>query len=297
MDLEWGDFKVLLALHRAGSMAGAARALRVDNSTVSRRLAALEDAVGAQLLIRGGREFIWTEQGRDVLVAAEATEAAIAAALRAVRASKAGVEGTVRVSVTPAFVPLLVQHLVPPLRRSHPGLTVQLVGAYKRANLAKGEADIALRMVRPEEPDLVARHALDCAWFVYASDGYLQAQGRPSSFDELPQHVLVLYAENLHSAVPTSWMESYKEGASIALRSDSLEIAYEAAKNGAGLVVLPAFVAEPALQRVFAEPVATNSGWIAYHESARDTSRVRVVCDALMAFAQEHRAQLMGLRP
>ena len=105
MTPDWRDFKVLLALARAGSVAGAARELQVHNSTVSRRLAALEEAVGAKLLIRGGREFSWTAEGRTLLEAAEAMEAATTGALRAVRTSKVGVEGSVCISASPAFVP------------------------------------------------------------------------------------------------------------------------------------------------------------------------------------------------
>jgi len=92
--LEWSDFKVLLALHRASSVAGAARLLQVDNSTVSRRLAALEEAVEAKLLIRGGREFTWTTAGRTLIEAGEAMEAAATAALRVVRTAKVELSGT-----------------------------------------------------------------------------------------------------------------------------------------------------------------------------------------------------------
>ncbi len=95
----WSDFKVLLALARAGSVAGAARELQVDSSTISRRLVALEEAVGAQLLIRGGREFNWTAEGRTLVAAGETMEGAATRALRSVRTAKAEVSGTVRVSV------------------------------------------------------------------------------------------------------------------------------------------------------------------------------------------------------
>ena len=122
MTPEWSDFKILLALSRAGSVVGAARELQVDNSTVSRRLAALEEAVGAKLIIRGGREFSWTAEGRTLLDAAEAMEASTAAALRVVRASKVEVEGCVRISVAPAFVQVLMRMMIPALRRAHPSL-------------------------------------------------------------------------------------------------------------------------------------------------------------------------------
>jgi DNA-binding transcriptional LysR family regulator len=294
MTLEWSDFKVLLALARADSVAGAARDLQVDKSTISRRLAALEEAVGAKLLIRGGREFSWTREGRVMLEAAEATEAATVAALRAVRESKVDVKGSVRVSVAPAFVPVLMRQMIPALRQAHPQLSVELRGAYQRADLAKGDAEIAVRMARPEEPDLVARRAFDCGWFVFAATSYLASRGRPATFDELARHDLVLYAENLHGALPMRWMEAH--AAPAVSRVDSLETACQAISAGAGIAVLPAFVAdsEPALQRVFPDSVATNIGWIVYHESVRDAARVRVVADALAEFFQTHESMFLG---
>lgn len=100
MEPEWSDFRVLLALASAGSVAGAARELHVDNSTVSRRLAALEEAVGAKLIIRGGREFNGTAEGRTLLSAAKAMDSAVTQAMLSMRTAKAEVEGTVRVSIS-----------------------------------------------------------------------------------------------------------------------------------------------------------------------------------------------------
>jgi DNA-binding transcriptional LysR family regulator len=296
MALEWSDLKVLLALARAGSVVGAARDLQVDHSTISRRLAALEDAVGAKLALRGGRDFTLTNEGRAMLQAAEATEAATLAALRTVRASKVEAGGIVAVSVAPAFVPVLMRHLIPALRQSHPLLAVELRGSFQRADLAKGEADIALRMARPDEPDLVARRAVETGWCVYAAKAYLSARGCPAQADELRQHDLVLYADNLHSAPPTRWLEPYRSATHTAARMDSLETACQAAVFGAGIVVLPAFVGDAVaeLQRVFAAPVAANTGWVVYHESVREHPRIRAVADAMVAFFEAQAAMFAG---
>ncbi len=297
MTPEWSDFKVLLALARAGSVAGAARELQVDNSTISRRLAALEDAVGAKLLIRGGREFAWTAEGRTLLQAGETMEAATTLAMRAVRTAKVEVDGTVRVSVSPGFVPVLMRGMLPALREAHPSLRVELGGAYHRVDLAKGDADIAVRMVRPEERDLVARQAFDVGWFAYAAASYLEARGWPKRFDELAQHDLVLYVEAMHNVPPLRWMEAYRGTARELSRVDNLEVACQAIAAGGGIAVLPAFIADPVpgLRRVFADRVAVNTGWIVYHEAARDASRVRVVVDALLAFFCSNASMFSGM--
>lgn len=299
MGPEWSDFKVLLALARAGSIAGAARELQVDNSTISRRLAALEEAVGAKLLIRGGREFALTAEGRVLQHAAESIEASTLAALRAVRAAKVDLEGNVCVSVAPAFVPILMRLLMPALRLAHPSLSVELRGAVQRADLARGSADIAVRMMRPDEPDLVACRAFDCGWCVYAAPAYLEAHGRPARYEDLARHELVLYAESMHNAPPLRWMEDHKGAAHVASRIDSLETASQVASAGGGITVLPSFIADPMpeLQRVFPDRVAVNTGWVVYHESLRDAARVRAVVDALLGFFRAHAAMFSGVAP
>ena len=296
MEPEWGDFKVLLALARAGSVAGAARELQVDHSTVSRRLAALEEALGAKLAVRGGRDFHWTAEGHTMLAAAEAMQSAAALATRTVRSAKAEVEGTVRVSLAPGFVPILIRLLLPALRERHPGLNVELRGDYQRVDLAKGEAELAVRMARPGEPDLVGRRAFDCGWCVYASRAYLDTHGRPASHAALSQHRLVLYAESMHANAPLRWLETYLGPAPQVSRFDNLEIVCQAIAADAGIAVLPCLIGDPvaSLERVFREPVSVNTGWIIYHETVRDSARIRVVVDALVDFFERNAAMFSG---
>ena len=299
MEPEWSDFRVLLALASAGSVAGAARELHVDNSTVSRRLAALEEAVGAKLIIRGGRQFNWTAEGRTLLGAAETMESAATQAARAVRTAKAEVKGMVRVSVSPGFVPILMRLMLPALREKHPGLSVELRGDFQRVDLSRGEADIAVRMARPSETDLVGRRAFDCGWFVYASKAYLDANGRPESHAALAQHRLLLYAEAMHSVAPLRWLEPHRGSAGQVSRVDNLEIACQTAAADGGITVLPCFIAEavPNLQRVFDESIGVNTGWIVYHETARDAARIRVVVDALLEVFERNEPMFLGARP
>ncbi len=299
MAVQWDDFKVVLALSRGGSVAAAARELQVDNSTVSRRLTALEDSLGAQLLIRGGRDFTWTPEGRAAVDAAQAMEASVAAAARAVRGAKQELAGTVRVAVVPSLVPSLVQHVLPGLRDAHPALHVELNGSYQRADLSRGEADLAVRMARPTEPDLVARRAFELGWFVYAARSYLERAGRPATHDDLREHRLVLYLPHMHAVAPLRWMEQYRSDAREVTRVESMDLACTIVSSGAGLAVLPTFVGDrvAGLARVFPERVGVNTGWIVYHESVRDSARVRVVADALSSYLSAAEPVLAGLTP
>ena len=107
-EAEWSDFKFVLALGRGGSIAGAARLLGVDNSTVSRRLAAVETALGASLIIRGGGEFAFTAEGKLAIAAAEAMEVSAASAASSIRAAKTKLEGQVRISCIPTMLRILM---------------------------------------------------------------------------------------------------------------------------------------------------------------------------------------------
>ena len=297
MDPDWNDFKVLLALGRGGSIAGAARVLEIDHSTVSRRLAAIEDAFGAKLLIRGGREFAWTDEGRTALAAAEAVESAISDATRCIQTAKSDAVGIVRVSVSPAFVPLLMPMLATE-HVKHPQLDIQLTGDYRRADLAKGEADIAIRMSRPNEPSLIGRKVMDCAWCLYATSAYMSRHGSLSGTDKLPEHQLVLYAEPMLNIPQLRWLEDYRDTNTQFSRVDNLEICARMLSAGIGIGCLPCFIGDQQsdLVRALPDVITSNTGWIVYHESLRNTARVRTVVDLLVKFFDAERALFSGQR-
>jgi DNA-binding transcriptional LysR family regulator len=292
----WGDFEILLALSRGGSVAGAARELGVDGSTVSRRLTAIEESLGARLIVRGGREFGWTIEGRAALVAAEAMAIAVNGAVAACREARLETAGAVRISLPPAFVPMVVAKMLPALREKEPSLKVEVSGDFRKVDLAKGEADIALRMVRPSEPSLVARRLFDVGWCLYTSVAYAGTRGTPKTVAELKQHHLVLYDESLHAIEPLQWLESHR--GSEFLRVDTLEVVAQVVAAGSGIALLPAFFEgfTPGLVRVFGEPVTSNTGWIVYHESARERARVRAVVEALAEFCEANSPLFSGLR-
>ena len=295
--MEWSHLKVLLALERGGSIAGAARDLRIDHSTVSRQLAALEEAVGAQLVIRASSGLTWTPQGTRLLKAAAAMDSAATEAMRDVRGDAAEMRGIVRLSVPTGYLPILIRLLLPRLELDHPNLKVELDGTYQQVDLGRGGADIAVRMSRPTEPDLVARRAFGEAWFAYASNEYGARRGLPGTPENLARHDLVLFAERLHSLEPLGWMEPYCGEKAARVRVDSIEAAAQIVSAGGGIAVLPAFVAHasPSLSKALPEPVATKIGWIVYHEALRNSARTRAVANMLARVFQEQKAVFMGV--
>jgi DNA-binding transcriptional LysR family regulator len=296
-DAEWSDFKIILALSRGGSVAAAARLLGIDNSTVSRRLAAIEEALGATLVLRGGREFLFTAAGNLALAAASAMEQAAAGAHSQILAAVEKPEGTVRISTVSSLVHRL-SPVIAQLRANYPRLRVEVSDSNQAADLASGAADVALRMFRPAEPDLVIRKACDFPWFLYASPAYLAQHGRPQSYADLRRHSLILYAEERLHRPQFRWLEDYNADPN-PFRVSTPIVALQAAVAGDGIAALPAYEIgrDHSLERVFATPCLTTSLWIVFHESVRDAARIRAVVDALAAIFANPAMMSDGLAP
>ena len=296
-ELDWSDFKLMLALSRGGSVAGAARLLNVDGSTISRRLAAMEALLGACLVIRGGREFSLTHEGKAAVAAAEAMEPIVASATSAIRASKTDIAGVVRISSVPGMVRFLAP-LSTIVSEAHPRLSIELSAAHRMVDVAKGETDIALRMARPTETALIAKRAYELELGVYAAKSYVAKRGSPQTFEDLKRHRLVQYVVSMLHLPWFRWMEQYADANAPATRVDGTEMAYSMVAAGAGIGVLFCFAGDqsPDLVRVFPEPVAKVEGWIVYHEAERNTARIRVVVDMLTEFLAERRDLLLGRR-
>ena len=298
MELDWSDFKVLIALSEAGSVAGAARLLGVDASTVSRRLAALEDAVGATLVIRGGRDFAITADGRSVLAAAQEMADATSRAANAIRAGKQEVAGLVRLSCIAAFARAL-SGLLPLVKERHPALDLAILVSNRPIDLMRGEADIGLRLFRPVEPDLVIRQTSDCGWGVYAARSYAATRGLPASPDDLQDHQLILYDEKRNHLPGPDWMERHARGFGSHIRVDSSTTAAQLIASGAGIGVTTCLQgdSDPSLVRVFPEPVAFQACYIVYHESLRGSARIRAMADLLAEFLKAKEPSVSGRGP
>jgi DNA-binding transcriptional LysR family regulator len=292
---EWNDFKVVLALGRGGSVAGAARILGVDGSTISRRLAAAEEAFGAVLIVRGGRDFSFTAEGKAALAAGEAMEAAVTAATAAVRSSKTELQGIVKISCAPSAVHFLLPF--PKLvAERHPGLDVELISARTVIDLAKGDADIAMRAVRPTDLDVIVRYNFEWGSCAYAAPDYLKEHGRPSRFDDLSQHQLIRYDDSFQRASFARWIEPYVSTTTSNMRMDSIDMAHAmiAAARGIGVLFCCNGDPDPRLVRVFPEPIDMMQGWIVYHESSRGSVRIKTVADLLIEYVVERRHVLSG---
>jgi len=194
--MDWNDLKYLLALKREGTLAGAARALSVDHSTVSRRLAALEEAIGTQLLRRTPEGLCFTEAGNAAAASAEAMDASASGLLSKLAGEDERDAGVVRLTCAEGIIPFLVTELQE-LRIAHPELRVELLPSTAPLDLQRREADVAVRMFRPTQAGLVARHVGKLGWSLYANEAYLGRRGLLQSLGDLSGHDVIAYDAEL----------------------------------------------------------------------------------------------------
>jgi DNA-binding transcriptional LysR family regulator len=286
--MDWNDLRYFLAVRRAGTLAGAARALGVEHSTVSRRLAALEDALGTKLFLRGPDGFSSTPAGDQIAPLAESMEASAQAVARKVAGDNERVEGTVRLTTSEAFSGFMVKSLAR-LRARHPALLVEVLSGNKNLDLSRGEADVAVRMTATSDPELLLRKLGVCGWALYATRGYLEGRAARPRLDALAGHDIITYDDTLARIPGALWLKDHGDGANVVLRGNSIVSVLNACIVGMGVTVLPCFMAdpEPTLVRLAPDVLGTREMWMVVHPDRARVARVRVVMDFLVELLTE----------
>jgi DNA-binding transcriptional LysR family regulator len=291
---EWSDYRYFLGVARTGSLSGAARRLEVDQSTVGRRLAALEAAVGARLFDRTPDGYVLTVGGESVRADVERLEDGFLAIERRLAGGDARIAGVVRVATTEAFASMfLVPHLAA-LRSRHGGLSIDLLTGIQPVDLARREADIAVRLgTPPKQPNLVVRQIGAVRFAFYAAPSYLARRGRPRLRGGLRGHAVVGYGGEMATVPIARWVNEQGHKAEVAFRANTIAAVYEAVAAGLGLGVLPCALGDRNLIRVGAANVGASPIWTVVHEDLVRTARVRAVLVFLSAIiAQDGRATI-----
>lgn len=294
--MDWNDLRYLLAVHRHGSLARAAKELKVTKATASRRLAALEKALAARLVDRKPAGLVLTEAGREAIAEAERVDSALGSLQeRLSGGGDARPRGGVRLTAPHWLAGRFIIPALPELQTKYPDLDVQLVGTNQILNLAQREADVAIRNVRPKHKSLAARKIVALGGCVYASKLYLDRRGRPRSPDALEGHDLLVY-ETLGGMPGFEWLRDAKHGGRIAFRANDPEALVGAATAGLGLCAVPCLLGdpEPALARVETLGFARCDLFLVTHTETARTPRVRAVTDFLAALIAKHRAAIEG---
>lgn len=278
-EVDWDDVRVFLTVARTGSLSAAARTLRVNHSTISRRLAKLEaDLGGGRLLERNPDGYRLTDAGAAALADAEHMEAA-AEGFRLNAQAGENLTGTVRVSAVASFAE---RRLAGPLARlalAHPGLVVELVGEDRNVSIDRGDADLAVRFGRPERGAALTRRVGELAYRAYATPAYLAGRS-PADW------TFIGFTESIEATTPiTQEIQRIVAGRPVTLRCTTFGAQREAAAVGGGVVVMPDWMVdrEPRLVRARPEaPAWTQPIWLLLRADVGRVARVRLVADGIV---------------
>ncbi|MBS2017062.1 MAG: LysR family transcriptional regulator [Deltaproteobacteria bacterium] len=286
--MDWTDLSHFLVLMRAGTLRAAAEELGVAPTTIGRRVTSLESSVGAPLFVRDARGLTPTELARELAAGgAEIEERMAALARRHQRAANDDVEGDVRVSATEIVTSEILAPSIGALLGRYPRLRVVLRVDPRVVSFSRAETELAVRMIRPEGKRLVAKKVATMEIALYATRGYLS---RPGKLRPLREERLLSYDDTYGNIPELRWLASHGLSGALALRTSSTRALYQATLGGAGIGMLPTFLARrsPELVRVDPpSPLPPRAIYLVTHEDLRRVPRVRAVFDHIVeAFAR-----------
>ncbi|MCZ6589396.1 MAG: LysR family transcriptional regulator [Alphaproteobacteria bacterium] len=292
---DWDDLRVFLAVYRRRSVRSAARSLAVSHSTASRRLENLETKLGAKLFHRSPEGFIPTTAGEMVLERADRIETETFGLERDVFGHDTRLSGPIRITVPPPVAQYLIMPHLADFGRLYPEIEIEMVSTYDFSDLARRDADIAIRFAREPESYLVGRRLPDAAEAVYATPEYVEQHSfegdTPTArwigwrdLEEFPKWV----KKSDYPRCPTHW------------RLPDMLLQLEAAKAGLGMAIVSCFVGdkEPSLTRVPPGGIYQSMpGWVLTHPDLRTTERVRACVRFLVDAINSHEALITGQLP
>jgi DNA-binding transcriptional LysR family regulator len=287
-DINWDDLRYLRLALQAGSLAGAARALRVEHTTIGRRLSSLEKSLGAAVVARGPTGLRPTAIGAELVPLLDDIDRAVASLQSLVEQRRSHV----RFATPSGFASYFTSSLAT-LRAAHPRVSLEIMSGARPVDLQKGEADLALRVGPIADPSLIARKIGDVGWALYASSSYLKRTKRAVDVDDLTGHEIIGFDRGLAESPAAKWLEARARGATVVHRSREMVDTRDAVVSGIGLAVLPCALGDesPLLRRVHPDVVATRAISIVYRRDARVSAALRVVIrfvvDVITARANE----------
>lgn len=283
---DWNDLKAFLAVAETGSTLSAAQVLHVSQTTVARRVAALEAATSLNLFERRQAGYALTPVGQAMLASAVAVRDAADRFSDAAGARSRDAGGTVSLTTMEIFAVTILPPILRDLRAAHPGIHIHLDTADEPRDLAAGAADIAIRSSKqPTGAGLVGRRIADNPWTVYCSRAYADLHGIPHSREQLAAHPFIGGGGGVWEPYQ-AWLRQFGLEDSVVMKYDTGTGLLAGVRHGMGLTILPAFIAdrEPDLIRCIPPKKEDSTGlWLLTHERLRHVPRVRLVLDFLAA--------------
>ncbi|MGQ7847570.1 LysR family transcriptional regulator [Granulosicoccus sp. 3-233] len=284
--LHWDDAPVFLAIARQGTLSAAAQVLGVGVATVSRRIERLERALGSTLFLRHQSGYRLTSEGEDLLHRAEQLESAmIGFRKQALPADE--VRGHVRLATAETLANIVIIPALAPLLARYPDLTVEVSSDISTVNLHGHDADLAVRMTRPERGNLKIRRIGSLEYGLYGSKTYMNSRPQSAETLSLLHDRFIGWSDACAHLPAAQWLDACMQGKEPVLRTTTLTAQVQAAIAGIGLAVLPVFVAADAcLEKLPISPDIQQPVWLVVHADLSESRRIRVVAEHIVAALQ-----------
>ncbi|MAE44213.1 MAG: LysR family transcriptional regulator [Magnetovibrio sp.] len=288
--MDWDKLRVFQVVAEAGSFTHAGETLNLSQSAVSRQVGGLEESLEVSLFHRHARGLILTEQGEVLYLAAQEVFNKLTMAEARLRDSRERPQGPLKITTTVAFGSVWLTSRIKEFLNLYPDIDVSLVLADSELDLSMREADVAIRMNPPRQPDLVQRRLMTLRCHAYAAPEYLKNHGMPKSHEDLDHHRIVGFGEEAHPpASNLNWLleaggESSGKHRAV-LRVNSIYAIFRAVQSGVGIGGLPAYMSEEAGNLVEILPELRGPSYNAYFvypEELRDCMRISVFRDFLI---------------
>ena len=280
--MNWDGLRYFLAAADAGSMTAAAKVLDSNQPTVGRHIDALELALGIKLFQRSVRGLSLTDEGRYIYEQSQQIHNTIVKINRSAQGAKETVSGKVRLSMPEG---LSIEVLTPMLNdfyQLYPDIKLIFNVSHTTANITQGDADVAVRLFRPEESDLVVKYLGEMKMGLFASEKYKAAHGLPNKLSDLKQHKVITYDDQLSILPENQWLLEHSDKSKSILSSDSTINRLKATIAGIGISMQPLIMQQSnsELCQLFAKaPIPSHKVWLVYHKDLRHMMRIRAVVD------------------
>lgn len=290
MAIDWDRLRVFYHVAEAGSFTKAGEQLNLSQSAVSRQISALEEQLHVTLFHRHARGLLVTEQGDLLYRTAREVYGRIAMAEAQLTDSKDRPDGHLTVTATTGFSVIWLMPRIVEFMDRYPEISITIRIEDGELDLSMREADVAIRMMRPQQPDLIQRHLMTIHFHFYASPHYLKAWGTPKSLPDLEKHRLIVYDHGpLKGIVSPDWLpRSYgsdRPQRHPALTVNSMLAMRRAVESGLGIAILPDYVLEGTERKVrlnIDAPLPTVEAYFVYAEEQRNSARIAVFRDFLL---------------
>lgn len=296
--MDWDHLRIFLAVARTGTVVDAGRLCRLDHSTISRRLAALEQDLDTVLFERAGRRLRITEAGNKLRRLSEKLESTVLSEIGNIQDDRARRAGRVRIGAPEGYGVAFLAPRMGEISQAYPEIALELIALPRNFSLAEREVDIAITLDRPPSGDLTVRRLCQYRLQLYGTEAYFSRYGRPVSAKELNEHRLCGYIDELLHSSELDYLDKLGSNLNTGLRCTSIVAQQNIVLSGHYIGVLPDFMAcadeQNKLIPILRDKALIRTYWLAVHRDLRQVERVQLVGAALVDMARKGRPLFMG---